>query len=125
MQDDSQAPGTALHHLPGNVDHLGEPLAQTLQQPRSSGHRIPQEPLHRVTPDLADHEDLKVFHVHVEDPRRADPESLEHAVRLGGVRALGERESVGGDIGVESDSVRLAPTALTVRVAEALALRFR
>ena len=90
------AAGAGAGHRAGCVDDLREAFAQLVEQSRPAGHGIPQQRVDVVAVDVADHENLQVVQVHVEDLRGADPQRLQHAVRGLGAVAGRQRQHVRG-----------------------------
>ena len=114
-----------LDDLAGHGCDLLEALADLVEQPGPTGHRIPQESVHLVAVDVADDQDLQILHVHVEHAGRGEAQGLEHAVGGRLVRAGRQRQRVGDHVGVEADRRDRPAAALLVRLLELLALPVR
>ena len=76
MQEDAADRGAVVHHLPRRPHDFGESFADLVEEPRASRHRIPQQPVHVVAISVADHEDLQVVQVHVENACRTENGAL-------------------------------------------------
>ena len=64
----------------GCGDDFFKAPAQLVEQPRAAGHRVPEERVDLITVHVADHQNLQVVHVHVEDAGCGDSHGFENAV---------------------------------------------
>ena len=79
-------------NLPSRAHDVRKALAETIEESRAAGHRVPQQAVDLVAVHVADDQDLEVFHVHVEHAGGAEAERLQDAVRGGGAVAARQRE---------------------------------
>lgn len=113
---------TFFHDLASYRDDFFEAAANLVQQPRTSRHRVPQQSIHFLSIDMPNDKYLKVFHVHVEHPGRAEPQRFQDAVCGGLIRTGRQRDGISYHVGIKPDRIYLSATALQMRLLELLAL---
>ena len=97
---------TVVGDFAGRLHDFPEPLADLVEQAGAAGHRIPQQRIHLVAADVADHQNLQVVQVHVQHMRRTETQRLQDAVGGGGAVTGGKGEDIRRHVRMETDGIR-------------------